>query len=131
MKNLKKDYCLFCDRDDKEEHHIVAENDLFFARFDNFPVSAGHAEIIPKRHIVSFFELSETEFISMYDLIKITKEIIEKEFKPDGYNIGLNEGIAAGRSIDHFHLHIIPRYTGDVANPRGGIRHIIKGKGNY
>lgn len=128
---MTKDYCLFCDRDNKEKHHIVAENDLFFARFDNFPVSAGHIQIIPKRHVISFFDLSEAEIISMYDLVKITKEIVEKEFKPDGYNIGLNEGRAAGRSIDHFHFHIIPRYTGDVANPRGGIRHIIEGEGNY
>lgn len=125
------DYCLFCDKSNDKEHRIILENDLFYARWDNFAVSPGHAEIVPQRHIESFFDLAEDEIMAMYDLIKQTKVIIDAKFKPDGYNVGLNDGEAAGRSIHHLHIHIIPRYKGDVKNPRGGIRHIIPEKGNY
>ncbi|MDD5291123.1 MAG: HIT family protein [Patescibacteria group bacterium] len=128
---MKNDYCLFCDIDNKKKHNIIAENDLFYSRWDNFPVSDGHAEIVPKRHIASFFELTNEEVLQLYDLIKKTKEIIFKKFNPDGYNMGVNEGNAAGRTIDHLHVHLIPRYKGDVEKPQGGIRNVIPGKGIY
>ncbi|NMB48665.1 HIT family protein [Candidatus Kuenenbacteria bacterium] len=128
---MKIDSCLFCDKENKEKHKIILENDLFYARWDNFPVSNGHAEVVSKKHIVSFFELNNEEVLQMYDLIIKVKEIITDKFKQDGFNIGLNEGLAAGRTIHHLHIHIIPRYEGDVKNPRGGIRNIIPGKGNY
>jgi len=128
---MQNGYCLFCDRDNKEKHRVILENDLFYSRWDNFPVSNGHAEVVSKKHTVSFFELTNAEVLQMYDLILKTQKIISVKFNPDGYNIGLNEGPAAGRTIHHLHLHIIPRYTGDVQNPRGGIRNVIPGKGDY
>lgn len=128
---MKAEYCLFCDRNNSEKHTIIAENDLFYAREDNFPVSKGHSEIVPKRHIQSFFELNNAELIKLYDLIKKVKNIILNKHNPDAFNIGINDGEEAGRTIHHLHVHLIPRYKGDVENPRGGVRHIIPGKGNY
>jgi len=109
----------------------MLENDLFYARWDNFPVSRGHAEIVPHRHVESFFELTEEECEAMFELLKSMKEVIQVRYRPDGFNIGINEGRAAGRTIDHLHIHLIPRYVGDVENPVGGIRNIIPGKGDY
>lgn len=123
--------CLFCDKEDSKKHKIILENELFYSRWDNFPVSEGHAEIVPKKHIESLFELTREELIEMYDIIIKTKNIIEEKYHPHGYNIGLNEGEAAGRTVHHLHVHIIPRYFGDVENPKGGIRNIILGKGDY
>lgn len=123
--------CLFCDKDNPENHTIICENELFYARWDNFPVARGHAEIVPKRHIISFFELTVKELRQMFSLIKATSNLISADFHPDGFNIGLNESEAAGRTVHHLHIHIIPRYKGDVPNPRGGIRNIIPGKGDY
>ena len=124
-------YCLFCDKDNTEKHQIVLENEFCYARKDNFPVSEGHLEIVPKLHISSFFDLSDEQLTNMYALLKEARVALEKEFRPDGYNIGINEGEAAGRTIHHLHIHLIPRYVGDVENPRGGIRNVIPGKGNY
>jgi diadenosine tetraphosphate (Ap4A) HIT family hydrolase len=121
--------CLFCERDNKEEHKIILENELFYSRWCNFPVSKGHAHVVPKKHIESFFELTEEEVKAMYSLIKQTKEIIDK-YNPDSYNIGINNGKEAGRSIPHLHIHIIPRYKGDTLHPEGGIKNILP-KGNY
>jgi len=125
------DYCLFCDRENKEKHKILSESEYFYIRFDNFAVSKGHVEIVPKRHLESFFDLNNEEILDMHDILKKAKSEIDKKFEPDGYNIGVNEGVVAGRSIHHLHIHLIPRYKGDVENPRGGVRHIIPGKGNY
>lgn len=128
---MKKDYCLFCDRDNKNEHKIILENNFGYVRWDNFPVSKGHLEIVPKLHIDSFFKLDDKQLIKLYELIKKAKAIIKKKYSPDAYNIGVNEGEAAGRTIHHLHIHIIPRYRGDVKNPHGGVRNIIPGKGKY
>ncbi len=126
-----KEYCLFCDRNNAEKHIIIEENNLFYARWDNFPVSKGHAEIVPKKHIDSFFDLTDEEILQLFGLLKKVKNIIQNKYNPGAFNIGINDGIAAGRTIHHLHIHIIPRYKGDVENPRGGIRHIIPGKGGY
>lgn len=127
----KSAYCLFCDSGNKERHTLIQENDLAYARWDNFPVSDGHAEIIPKRHVASFFELSDDEMLAIYHLSQAVQDIIKQKYGPDAFNLGLNDGEAAGRTVHHVHLHLIPRYTGDVPNPRGGVRHIIPGKGDY
>jgi len=124
-------YCLFCDKDNFKEHAIIYENDLFYARWDNMPVSDGHAEVVPKKHVESFFDLTDKELIQLFDLIKKLKDIIQEKYHPDAFNIGINDGEAAGRSIHHLHVHVIPRYKGDVENPRGGVRNVIPGKGNY
>jgi diadenosine tetraphosphate (Ap4A) HIT family hydrolase len=127
----KDAYCLLCDCENRDEHFIIAENKLAYARWDNFPVSKGHAEIVPKRHVAPFFELTDEEVLAMYHLAREVKDVISKQCQPDAFNLGVNDGEAAGRTIHHLHLHLIPRYKGDVDNPRGGVRHIIPGKGNY
>lgn len=115
--------CIFCRRDDPALNRIMCENGTFFARYDNYPSAPGHAEIVPKRHIESFFDLSEEEVTDSYALMQqVRRVLVEKYDPPHGYTIGINEGRAAGRSIDHLHIHVIPRYFGDVADPRGGIR---------
>ena len=110
---------------------ILSESDDFIIIKDQFPVSPGHLLIISKREACDFFDLTETERSQLNYSILMGKSIIEKEYTPDGYNIGMNCGKAAGQTIFHFHCHIIPRYFGDMENPRGGIRHCVEGKGNY
>lgn len=123
--------CFFCDIQDKEDDQRFLENDLFLARFDDFPVNPGHAEIIIKKHLASFFDLTPTEVASLYSLALEAKHIITERFSPVAFTIGINDGVAAGQSIPHLHMHLIPRYPGDVSDPRGGVRAIIPGKGNY
>jgi len=122
--------CLFCKREDPR-NRIFAENELFYARWDNFPVSLGHAEIVPKRHVEKTFDLTREELIAKQDLLLKVRDIIGEKHNTDDYTIGENEGELAGRTIPHVHIHVIPRYKGDVENPRGGIRNIIPGKGDY
>jgi len=121
------DNCLFCDRNNFQKE-IIIENKLFYAKWDGHPISNGHALIFPKKHIKSFFELKQGEIT---ELLKKTKKIIDSKYSPDAYNIGINDGVEAGRTIHHLHIHIIPRYKDNVENPRGGVRHIITGKGYY
>lgn len=123
--------CLFCDKDDPESHTIIGQNELAYARWDNLPVNPGHAEIVPKRHFESFFDITPDELIAVHGLAVVVKKLIVAEHAPAGFTIGINDGEAAGRTIPHLHLHLIPRYNGDVPNPRGGIRNIIPEKGDY
>ena len=109
----------------------IAENENAFAIYDAFPVSKGHVLVIPKRVVAEIFDLNDEEYSSCFNLVKDVKKILEEEFKPDGFNIGINNGEKAGQTIFHAHIHVIPRYSGDVDNPRGGIRHVIPGKGDY
>lgn len=115
--------CLFCEYPKKD---YIVENELAFAVYDKFPVNEGHMLVIPKRHFASYFEASKAEIISMFELTKKCKNILEKKYSPDGYNIGFNVNYAGGQTIMHLHQHIIPRYKGDVENPRGGIRRLKK-----
>lgn len=115
--------CLFCTYDKKE---YIAENELTFAIFDKFPVNRGHILIIPKRHFDNFFEASKEEVIAIYDLIHKVKQIVDKKYNPTGYNVGINIGYDGGQTIMHLHVHLIPRYKGDIENPRGGIRKLKK-----
>ena len=109
----------------------IIENENAFAIYDGFPVSKGHVLVIPKRVVAEIFDLNDEEYSSCFNLVKDVKKILEEEFKPDGFNIGINNGEKAGQTIFHAHVHVIPRYSGDVDNPRGGIRHVIPGKGDY
>ena len=120
--------CPFCCVD---EARIILENSTVMVIRDAFPVSSGHALIIPKRHIASFFEANEEERKAILEALEQSKEIIDREFKPDGYNIGINEGLTAGQTIMHLHIHLIPRYKGDSSDPRGGIRWIFPKKARY
>ena len=110
---------------------IVAKNKLCYSRWDRYPISKGHLLLMPYRHTPDFFSLTLKEKLSMLDLIETCKEILVENFKPDGYNIGMNIGAAAGQSITHCHCHMIPRYVGDVKRPKGGIRSIVPGKRGY
>ncbi len=120
--------CIFCNLD---KERIISETEHFIIIKDNFPVSPGHTLIISKNHHDNFFSLSIDEISSLNSVIFKAKELIEPEYKPDGYNIGINCGKSAGQTVMHFHCHLIPRYIGDVKNPRGGIRHVIPHKANY
>jgi len=123
--------CYFCDVQKNSDPNKVFENKFFFSRTSDYPVSKGHCEVIVKDHIPSFFDLSANQALSLFEAVNETCKIINKKFSPDGFNLGINEGVAAGRSIQHFHFHVIPRYVGDVADPTGGIRNVISGAGNY
>ena len=116
--------CIFCDYIDSK--NIIIENDLAFAVYDQYPVNRGHVLVIPKRHYASYFDATQGELTAFNDLISKVKRLIDIELQPDGYNIGINIGEAAGQTIFHLHIHIIPRYSGDVDNPRGGIRKFKK-----
>ncbi|WP_370858082.1 HIT family protein [Parasutterella sp.] len=123
------DPCLFCEFLKNKE--IAAENDLAFASFDGFPVNPGHVLVIPKRHVANYFELTTEEVLAIRDLLQRMKTEVDAKFHPDGYNIGVNVGADAGQSIFHVHVHLIPRYKGDVKNPRGGVRGVIPAKQSY
>ena len=98
---------------------------------DGYPISAGHSLIIPHRHIGSFFELDSIERENLLALLDWAKQQLSEEYSPDGWNIGINDGAAAGQTVPHLHIHLIPRYHGDLADPRGGIRWIIPAKADY
>ncbi len=114
-----------------EDDKILYQDDNFFIIGDSFPVSPGHLLIISKELKKEYFELSNEELIELPKMIAKAKGLIEMEHSPDGFNIGINCGAAAGQTVMHFHCHVIPRYVGDMGNPRGGIRHCVEGKGYY
>ena len=119
--------CLFC----TDPRGVSLERELAFSARDTYPASPGHTLVIPRRHVASFFDLTAEEASACLALITEERMLLDKEFKPDGYNIGVNVGQAAGQSIFHVHIHLIPRYKGDVENPQGGVRHVIPKKGHY
>jgi len=123
----KENFCPFCDGDDER----IVQNDLGFAIYDTNPASPGHALVIPKRHIAEYFDASREEKIAILELIDKMKQAIDQKHKPDAYNIGVNIGEVAGQSVPHIHIHIIPRYKGDVENPKGGVRGVIPNKQKY
>jgi len=109
----------------------VASNDLAFAIRDGFPVTEGHTLVIPKRVVATWFEATREEQRAILDLVGEVKHQLDQELHPDGYNVGFNDGEAAGQTVMHLHVHVIPRYRGDMDDPRGGVRHVIPWKGNY
>ena len=113
--------CIFCDYSKSE---IIVENRFTFAILDHFPVNNGHCLIIPKRHFANFFEATEEEVKAIYSLMHEVKEMFDIQYEPAGYNIGINVGTYAGQTINHMHVHLIPRYIGDVTDPRGGVRNL-------
>lgn len=121
--------CLFCEI---PAERIIAQNDFCYAIRDGFPVTPLHSLIIPKRHVVTYFDLSDEEVLACNDLMRQLKNsMLAEDDLIDGFNIGMNAGEMAGQTIFHCHIHLIPRRRGDVENPRGGIRHLIPGKGFY
>ena len=121
--------CLFCNI---PSVRIVLENELAYAVRDGYSVTEMHSLIIPKRHIQDYFDLTTEELIACDQLIRSLKdEISNSDNSVNGFNIGMNSGETAGQTIFHCHIHLIPRRTGDVDNPRGGVRNVIPGMGNY
>ena len=120
--------CPFCGLD---EAGLLTRNALAVVKSDAYPLTKGHALVIPRRHVASFFDCSADERVAMMQLIDEVKVLLDRQHAPDGYNIGLNNGIAAGQTVMHVHMHVIPRYAGDVADPRGGVRWIFPEKAAY
>lgn len=118
--------CIFCNITD-----TIIENEHALAFYDKFPVNAGHILIIPKRHAVDYFDLEEKEIKAINELLFECRKILDEKYKPDAYNIGMNCGENAGQTIFHCHVHLIPRYKGDMDEPRGGVRGVIPGKQKY
>jgi diadenosine tetraphosphate (Ap4A) HIT family hydrolase len=121
--------CAFCER--IAQGDLVVGNDLAVAFFDAYPVTPGHCLILPRRHEPDFLALTVPEQAAIWALMTEVKAQIEKSGTPGGYNIGVNVGEAAGQTIGHAHLHVIPRRRGDVADPRGGIRWVIPARAAY
>jgi len=128
-KNIMEEDCPFCNIGEHVE--VLFKADTAMAILDSFPISPGHALVIPKRHVADYFELTAEEQNELWQLVNRCKMILQDRFHPDGFNIGINVGEMAGQSIFHVHIHLMPRYKGDVKNPKGGVRHIIPGKGYY
>ena len=120
--------CAFCTL---PPERVVDENPTAIAIRDGYPVSPGHTLLISKRHISSFFDLAEQERRDLLALMDRVKLALDKDFQPQGYNIGINDGAAAGQTVPHLHVHLIPRYEGDLPDPRGGVRCVIPDKAKY
>lgn len=110
---------------------IIRENQYAVWIYDGFPISVGHSLIIPKRHVGSFFEISLEERDAIFNLLGQAKSAVTETHRPDSFNIGINDGTAAGQTVPHLHIHLIPRFNGDVSDPRGGVRWIIPEKADY
>ena len=109
----------------------MAENAAAYARYDSNSLAPGHVIVVPRRHVADFFEMSAAEQAAVLELLNRSRQLIGAEHSPDGYNIGVNVGKAAGQSRMHVHVHLIPRYTGDHPRPQGGVRQIIPWKADY
>jgi diadenosine tetraphosphate (Ap4A) HIT family hydrolase len=103
------------------------ENELAYVRLDNHSLSRGHVLVVPKRHVADFFEMTSQEQVAVLELLRKAQRLVGAEHSPDGYNIGVNIGRAAGQTRMHVHVHLIPRYLGDVADPKGGVRCVLAG----
>jgi len=108
---------------------LEAQNTLAFR--DNFPVTEGHTLVAPKRHVAGIFDLTESEQAELWIEVAKVRALLKKQYSPDGFNIGVNDGAVAGQTIAHAHIHVIPRRKGDVEDPRGGVRWIISSKAKY
>jgi len=129
LKRTENPDCPFCNPDADRE--LIVESATAYAMYDKYPVSAGHALIIPKRHCTDYFDLSFREQAACIFMLNTVQEIISAKFKPDGFNVGINVSEAAGQTVPHVHIHLIPRYNGDVEEPRGGVRGVIIEKQKY
>jgi len=121
--------CPFCFP--ASERELIIESESAYAMYDKFPVNNGHALIIPKKHCSDYFDLSFKDQAACFQMLNAVKEIISHKYNPDGFNVGINIGKYAGQTIDHVHIHLIPRYHGDVEEPKGGVRGVIPGKKIY
>jgi diadenosine tetraphosphate (Ap4A) HIT family hydrolase len=120
--------CPFCE---PAPERICAVNDLAVAIRDAFPISPGHTLIVTRRHVASLAEVTGEEARAIWALLGATRAELDGTWKPDGYNVGVNDGAAAGQTVQHLHVHLIPRYAGDRPDPRGGVRWVIPEKADY
>jgi diadenosine tetraphosphate (Ap4A) HIT family hydrolase len=120
--------CPFCSLRQAE---VLLEKPLAYVKRDGYPLTAGHALVIPRRHVATFFETTAEERQEILQLLDEAKTLLDAKYRPDGYNIGINDGASAGQTVMHLHVHIIPRYVGDKSDPRGGIRWIFPEKAAY
>jgi diadenosine tetraphosphate (Ap4A) HIT family hydrolase len=120
--------CPFCTL---PESRIVDCNAFGVTIRDAYPVSPGHMLVIPRRHVGSFFEITEAERSGLMELLSNAKIMVQADLVPAGYNIGINDGASAGQTVPHLHIHLIPRYTGDLPDPRGGVRWVLPEKAKY
>ena len=120
--------CPFCSL---PAERLIQQSEFAFVMRDGFPISPGHTLIILKRHVASFFEVTEAERNDLMTLLAAARDDLDREFHPAGYNIGINEGAAAGQTVPHLHIHLIPRYEGDRDDPRGGVRWVLPDKAAY
>jgi len=120
--------CPFCSL---SNDRIWLANDLAMAFKDGFPISEGHTLVVPRRHLGSIFDATPEETTAIWELVGLVRAKLVEELHPDAFNIGVNDGTAAGQTVMHGHIHVIPRYRGDVADPRGGIRWMFAGKAKY
>lgn len=120
--------CPFCSL---PVERLVLQGEFAVVIRDGYPVSPGHTLVIPKRHVGSFFAVTDAERSELMRLLSQARDDIEREFRPAGYNVGINDGAAAGQTVPHLHIHLIPRYAGDQDDPRGGVRWVIPSKAAY
>ena len=116
--------CPLCDPTD-----VVCENELAYARLDDSALARGHVIVVPRRHVADFFDMTADEQRAIMELLREAKRIVQARHAPDGYNIGANVGKAAGQNRMHVHVHLIPRYAGDVPDARGGVRRVLERSG--
>ena len=128
MTAISPNPCAFCTL---PSARVIDENTTAMVIRDGYPVSPGHTLLIPKRHTGSFFELAEQERTDLLALLDRAKRVLDAELQPQGYNIGINDGAAAGQTVPHLHVHLIPRFEGDLPDPRGGVRWVIPAKAKY
>jgi diadenosine tetraphosphate (Ap4A) HIT family hydrolase len=128
MKESPPNDCPFCRL---SAERVIAANAHALAVADAFPVTAGHSLVIVQRHVASFFDLTLSEVQAVFELLFETRRLLDQRHQPSGFNVGVNIGSAAGQTVMHAHIHLIPRYNGDVPEPEGGIRNVIPGKGRY
>lgn len=120
--------CPFCQPDPSE---IAVQNQICYARYDRYPVTKGHLLIIPFRHVADFFDLTESERTAVLELLWQCRSRLAEALHPDGFNVGVNVGQPAGQTVMHVHVHLIPRYSGDMERPEGGVRGVIPEKRIY
>lgn len=120
--------CPFCS---PEPRRVVGENTFAIALRDAFPVSPGHTLVVPRRHIASASATTTEEFAAIWSLLMEARAALERELGPDGFNVGINDGRAAGQTVMHLHVHLIPRFASDSPDPRGGVRWVLPQKAKY
>lgn len=128
LARMNRTECPFCNL---PKERVVLESETTLAFFDGYPVTEGHALVIPKQHVASIFELPPSELAALWAQVANVRTLLAEKYRPDAFNVGLNDGPAAGQTVPHAHIHVIPRRKGDTSDPRGGIRWIIPAKAKY